>query len=448
MEVRMTTEPVPAPPSATPPAETEAARLFRDDSVRRAFALVEHIERIPQREYRARYQDQLNAEARWARATMPPLAEWPGVPGFYLRVMTRDGNFTRVRRMLDFVLPDDRVLDIGSGRGYLTGALLRDSPLKTYTGIDIVEKDIASAKSMIETNNLGGRTAQFERKNVYDLTPDWVAEHDPSLVIMLEMLEHLPDAERGLATVARCLPSGASLVFSVPIRGRLENVWGHLSVFDVPRIRRMCRTAGLHIQHVETVFGAWVLVLATTSDAVDPRSLHVIRQEPPRPDPAGPIRDFVAAVVRQARVLRAGSGAKRVALHTSRQDAHVKVVGSANPFRPQYGGLSLDLDGDHAIRLELAFEGAWSIRKVFVDLVDEAGNPAARWIWRCGLLRKPSGTKETFVFAPGQPPNRFRPVGPIRTGVATMANVGIEVLPTRTAGFHLTRVASLRDRPA
>ena len=442
-------EPQPGPPSALPAAEPEAARLFRDDSVRRAFALVEHIERIPQREYLARYRDQLIAEARWARSTMPPLAEWPGAPSFYLRIMTRDGNFTRVRRTLDFVLPGDRVLDIGSGRGYLTGVLLRDSPLKTYTGIDIVDKDIASAKSMIETNDLGGRPARFERKNVYDLTPDWVAEQDPSLVIMLEMLEHLPDAERGLATVARCLPAGASLVFSVPVRGRLEGVWGHLSVFDVPRIRRMCDSAGLHIQHVETVFGTWVLVLATTSEAVDPRSLHVIRRQPPRPAPSGPIRDFVAAVVRQARVLRAGSGAKLVALHTSKQSAHVKVVGSANPFRPQYGGLSLDLDGDHAIRLELAFERGRSIRKVFVDLVDEAGKPAARWVWRCGLLgKRPPGTKQTYVFAPGRPPNRFRPVGPVRTGVATTANVGIEVLPTRTAGFRLTRAASLRDRLA
>jgi 2-polyprenyl-3-methyl-5-hydroxy-6-metoxy-1,4-benzoquinol methylase len=363
--------------------------------------------------------------------------------------MTKDGNFTRVRRMLDFVMPGDRVLDIGSGRGYLTGILLRDSPLKSYTGIDIVEKDIASAKSMIEFNDLGGRLARLELKNVYDLTPDWVAEHDPSLVIMLEMLEHLPDAERGLATVARCLPAGASLVFSVPVRGRLEGVWGHLSVFDVPRIRRMCRAAGLHIQHVETVFGTWVLVLATTSDAVDPRSLHVIRQKPPSPDPARPIQDFVAAVIRGARALRAGSGAKLVALHTRERSAHVKVVGSANPFRPQYGGLSLDLDGDLAIRLELAFERGRSIRKVFVDLVDEAGNPAARWVWRCGLLGKPpSRTKKTFVFAPGRPPRRFRQIGPIRTGVATTANVGIEVLPTRTAGFRLTRAASLRDRPA
>jgi hypothetical protein len=148
-------------------------------------------------------------------------------------------------------------------------------------------------------------------------------------------------------------------------------------------------------------------------------------------------------------VLRAGSGAKLVALRTSQHAAHVKVVGSANPFRPQYGGLSLDLDGGHAIRLELAFERGRSIRKVFVDLVDAAGNPAGRWVWRCGLLRRsPSGTKQTFLFAPGRPPDRFRPVGPIRTGVATTANVGIEVLPTQTAGFRLTRMASLRDRPA
>src|SRR4030095_12189217 len=151
-------------------------------SVRRAFALVEHIERIPQREYLARYQDRLAAEARWARATMPPLAEWPGAPSFYFRVMTRDGNFTRVRRLLDFVLPGGRVLDIGSGRGYLTGILLRDSPLRSYTGVDIVEKDIASAKSMIETNDLGGRLAPRRGENVLDHPPGWGGAAQPSPV--------------------------------------------------------------------------------------------------------------------------------------------------------------------------------------------------------------------------------------------------------------------------
>ncbi|HKA69236.1 MAG TPA: class I SAM-dependent methyltransferase [Actinomycetes bacterium] len=442
-------EPVTAEPQTESRADTDAAQQFRDESVRRAFALVEYIERLPQREYLARYGDQLAAEANWARETMSPLQEWPGAPGYYFKIMTRDGSFIRVRRIVDFVLPGDRVLDIGCGRGYLTGVLLRDSPLKSYTGIDILEENFGSARSMIETNGLGERLAQFERKDVYDLTPDWVAEHDPSLVIMLEMLEHVPDAERALATVARSLPAGASMVFSVPVYGRLEGVWGHLSVFDVPRIRRMCRAAGLHIQHLETIYGTWALVLATTSDEVDPRSLHVIRQDPPTPQPPGRIQEFVNAVIRRARVLRAGSGAKLVALHAGERATKVKVVGSASPFRSQYGGLSLDLDGDLAVRLELAFEGGRGIRKVFVDLVDEDGNPTARWVRRCGLLRQPpSRTKRTFVFAPGRPPSRFRQVGPVRMGVATTANVGIEVLPTRTGGFSLTRAASLRERPA
>ena len=153
-----------------PRDSTEALRLLRDDAVRRAFDQVELVERIPHREYLARYRDRLAAAADHARATMPPLTVWPGAGQSYLRTMTRDGNFTRVRRVLDFVMPGDRVLDIGSGRGYLSGVLLRDTALKSYTGIDIAASHLASARSMIEANHLGERSARFEVRNVYEIS--------------------------------------------------------------------------------------------------------------------------------------------------------------------------------------------------------------------------------------------------------------------------------------
>jgi len=225
-------------------------------------------------------------------------------------------------------------------------------------------------------------------------------------------------------------------------------VWGHLSVFDVPRVRRMSRQAGLCMQHVEIIFGTWVLVLATRSEAVDPRVLQLARQEPPASIPATPIREFVAAVTRRMLVLRATSGARRVELSADRDGANVQVVGSANPFRPQYGGVSFDVADDLAIRLELAFERGRNIRRVVVDLVSATGDRTARWVWRCGPLRRsPPAGRQTFMLLPGQPAARFHPVGPVRTG-ATTANVFIEVLPTRSAGFRLTRAAWLRDRSA
>ncbi|MCI0687734.1 MAG: methyltransferase domain-containing protein [Sporichthyaceae bacterium] len=446
----MTTEPVPTM-SVQPEAVTDALRTLRDDAVRNAFELVEHLERMPPDEYKARHQDQLTAAADHARATMQPLIEWPGAAQFYLKIMTRDSNYTRVRRMLDFVLPGDRVLDIGSGRGYLSGVLLRDSALKTYTGIDIMDSHLASARSMIDANELGDRPAQFEVKNIYDLTPEWVAQHDPSLVIMLEMLEHLPDAEEGLATIAKCLPPDASLVFSVPLYGRLEKVWGHLSRFDVPRIRRMCEQAGLHIQHVEIIYGTWVLIMATTADVVDPRALYLARQEqPPASGRNTPIQEFVSVVTKRARLAKARGGARRVELRTEKDTTHVAVEGSRNPFGDQSGGLSFDLAGNDAVRLELEFEKPRNVRRVVVELVDDAGVPTARWVWRCGspLRRSPFKYRRTFLLFPGQPARPFRPDGPVRDAVATRADVYIEVFPTRSAGFGLRRAAALRTRPA
>ncbi|HKE50902.1 MAG TPA: class I SAM-dependent methyltransferase [Actinomycetes bacterium] len=426
----------------------EALGLLRDDVVRRGFALVGVAERMRTAEFTAIYRPELTAQATRTRDTMRPLTRWHGPGGQYFEIMERDANFTRVRRVLDYVMPGDRVLDIGSGRGYLCGAMLRDSPLASYVGIDIVERDVQAAKSMIEVNNLGHHDAQFEIKNVYDLTPEWVAKHDPTLVVMFEMLEHVPDAEAALSTVAGCLSPDAALVFTVPLRGRLEQVWGHLSRFDVGRLRRMCEQAGLQVQYVEIIYDAWAAVMVTRSDAVSPRLLHVLGQEPPPVDPGHPVLDFVR-IKDRVRVSRVRQAARRVEVTAENTGTRVRVQSSRNPFRAASGGLSFDLDGDRAVRFEVEFEQPGSIREVRVKLSDDCGRPVARWLWKCGPGRRSLPTKHhTYVLTPGEPTGHFKPVGTVKTGTAIQADIVIKVAPTRSAGFTLLRVASLRARPA
>lgn len=154
-------------------------------------------------------------------------------------------------------------------------------------------------------------------------------------------------------------------------------------------------------------------------------------------------------VIGRARLVRARGNAQLVEMSPAKDGAHVEVVGSRNPFRSPTGGLSLALTGAAAVRLELAFRRPGNVRRVFVELVDDAGVPTARWTWRrWNPLRRPSTTPQTFLLFPGRSSGPFRAKGPVRDAVATSANIYMEVLPTRSAGFSLRRAAALRDRPA
>src|SRR5690606_12630269 len=77
------------------------------------------------------------------------------------------------------------------------------------------------------------------------------------------------------------LPPQSDLLFSAPLHGRLESVWGHVTVFDVHRLRSMIKRARLVVHHVEPVANTWVMVVASRERAPSQR---VLRQSsrPPR----------------------------------------------------------------------------------------------------------------------------------------------------------------------
>ena len=187
-----------------------------------------------------------------------------------------------MRRVLDVVEPGDRVLDIGVNYGYLAGVLLRDGRLSAYTGLDLSEHLLEAVQQMREVNSLTDVPCKLAVQNLYDLTPEWVAETDPDLVVLLEVLEHVPNAEQALTTIARCIRPDAAIVFSLPVLGRLEACWGHVSMFDTARVRRMIASAGLIVQHVEAVHDTWQLVVVSPTNRVLPRVVGLASPPPSR----------------------------------------------------------------------------------------------------------------------------------------------------------------------
>jgi 2-polyprenyl-3-methyl-5-hydroxy-6-metoxy-1,4-benzoquinol methylase len=220
---------------------SDALELLRNENVRQGFAALDGLERLDQATARRLLKDRLETEARRAADTLPVLAKEPGATPQNYATMTSETNHTRIRRVLDFVDTDDRILEIGVGFGYITGMLMRETAMSSYTGIDITKRQIAAARRVAKVYNAASIPVHLEVLNLYDLTAEWVDKHAPDLVLLLEVLEHVPDAEGALATVARSVREDAAILFSVPTNGRIEHVWGHVSIFDGTRIRGYVR---------------------------------------------------------------------------------------------------------------------------------------------------------------------------------------------------------------
>jgi 2-polyprenyl-3-methyl-5-hydroxy-6-metoxy-1,4-benzoquinol methylase len=388
--------------------------------------------------------DHLAAHVEQARASLKPLAPWPAQPERVTKVLSDDGNQVRIRRTLDYIMPGDRVIEVGVGFGQVSGLLLRDAGIAGYTGIDIEQQRLDAVHQMAETNGLDHLEIETALVDLVDLTFEWVDERNPDLIMVEEVLEHVPDAEGALAALARSMGPDCCVLFTVPVLGRIEACWGHLSLFDVARVQRMLANAGLVAQHVEVVYDAWLFVLASASKAVPERVVRLAslaRPTPPPPRPALPL--FVPVALGDARAV---NGAHTVEVTNDDDGTHVRVVGRRG--KDQHGGLTFDIAGDIALRFELRVDMPKDIKRLCVDFYDDGGKRLARWAWDRSRRRMATGKARTYVLKPGEPFGPFRPEGEVAEGRATTAGFLVEIDGKSTAKFTIVRAAAVEEKPA
>jgi hypothetical protein len=376
---------------------SDALELLRNENVRQGFAALDGLERLDQATARRFFKDRLETEARRAADTLPVLAKEPGATPQNYATMTSETNHTRIRRVLDFVDTDDRILEIGVGFGYITGMLMRETAA-------------------------------------------------PDLVLLLEVLEHVPDAEGALATVARSVREDAAILFSVPTNGRIEHVWGHVSIFDGTRIRAMCAQAGLVVQHVETVQDQWVFVLATKSSSVPARLIELIHRSPaPESDRALAIPRFIGIPTTAVTLQRNRRAGKATLEHDRDGVAHL-TVGSRRSLRRQAAAVRFPVPGDLRLRLELSFAEPSNVKNMEINFRGARGMRPVRWTWDC--IRQPATSdRKTYVLRPGKRSGPFKPLGVTNAGDAVAAEIIVKTRPGRRVSLSLHRLAAAATEP-
>lgn len=256
-----------------------AAPAAPDSSVERTLVargwsdidLVERLGSGPTRRLRAPQLETAHQRAReWYRSPVDD-----HVPESLVAMYESEANVVRYRRVVDFLTEGERVFEVGLGYGYLATMMLREGRLGGYRGVDLVPAFVERTTTMLRVNGLDDN-ADVTTKDLYDVERADIEAIDASLLVCCEVIEHVPDPEGALSTLARALPEGGDLLFSVPLLGRLDTVWGHGQVFGAARLQQMLSTAGLVPHHVEVLHDSWALVLASTDSRPSPRAAAVL----------------------------------------------------------------------------------------------------------------------------------------------------------------------------
>lgn len=336
----------------------------------------------------------INPEA--AVQAVEGLTPWPGLPDGALKAYARGPNQRRVARALQYITPEDRVLDIGCGFGHVSGLVLRNVAPQFYVGVDIGRHRIAAARNMIEANGLSESAHDLRVLDMRNIDPRFIAETRPTLVMSLEVLEHLDNPLDALRVMTRNLPESTDVLVSVPLRGRLEFCAGHHSFFDVDRIQRMIAGAGLHVQFVEPIENTWAFLLLSKSDTPSNRLARLMASAPALPSAGDAPIPFHEPFVREERSFqrvplegdlsrfrsRWKYRSRRVTLGQSGVRSEVEAGDDASGSH--YGGISVPVPALRGMRGRIGLEAPERITHLHIDACGEDRKPVLRWRRRIG----------------------------------------------------------------
>ncbi|MBX6314020.1 MAG: class I SAM-dependent methyltransferase [Isosphaeraceae bacterium] len=115
--------------------------------------------------------------------------------------------------------------------------------------------DVSGFDLMPESVEHCRRTLQIADVAVHDLGEPWPAEpRSARAVVMLDVIEHVPDPVRVLRNAAELLEPGGGIVVTVPAIPALMGPWdemlGHYRRYSRPMLREQAEAAGLTVKYL------------------------------------------------------------------------------------------------------------------------------------------------------------------------------------------------------
>lgn len=108
---------------------------------------------------------------------------------------------------------DTRVLEIGCGEAGVLKAFLERGCF--CTGIELEESRIELAKTFLAEERAAGRVT-FLNKNIYDVDPEIDLEGRYDIIILKDVIEHIPEQARFMPELLRFLQKGGLVFFAFP----------------------------------------------------------------------------------------------------------------------------------------------------------------------------------------------------------------------------------------
>lgn len=148
----------------------------------------------------------------------------------------------RLRTMVQMagVLPEDSVMDLGCGEGFLLPLI---PPAKRIVGLDISRIALNKAEQYVERKKINA-VLQFGDAQRLGMTETF------DKIFCSEMLEHVPDPRRVMKNIYKALKPKGVLVASIPDERRVRNIVSFLRVAGLLRFLHAARKSEAYEWHL------------------------------------------------------------------------------------------------------------------------------------------------------------------------------------------------------
>jgi ubiquinone/menaquinone biosynthesis C-methylase UbiE len=172
--------------------------------------------------------------------------------GLRMHKFKKTMGLARVRSVLGILrgLAPSELLDIGSGRGVFLWPVLEEFPYMRVTSVDLLEMRVRDL--------LAVRDGGVERLNAIkgDITKLDLPDRSFDVVTLLEVLEHIPDAQAALDNAVRI--ARRFVVLSVP--SQEDDNPEHIHLFTRDALSAMLLKAGAQNVNVQFVLNHMIVV--------------------------------------------------------------------------------------------------------------------------------------------------------------------------------------------
>lgn len=193
------------------------------------------------------------------------LEKWQGITESEWVTYYAHNDQERLSYLMRYIKKGHVVVEAGCGCGFQAGCIMKYKSPRLYFGFDVDDKKVLSCMNMAEINKIHINTpSKFITGSLFSINNLLfnIDKINPDIFLFTEVLEHIANYKAAFSNLSKLMPLGANLLMTVPSKGMLRDVPGHINDFGAEDLHKLCRNNNLEVKEIDVIAQTYTFIRA------------------------------------------------------------------------------------------------------------------------------------------------------------------------------------------